>query len=87
MAANNFYLGITMGQANQANTGNVVGTTLVSAGPAQGTAADIELRIQTDPGTGANNIRRKDVIQALYLLIEYVNSGGPDKLGTFLPGI
>lgn len=85
MAANNYYLSMTRANAQQANIGNVVTAASANAGPAQGTAADIELRIQTDTGTGPNGITRKEVIQALYLLAEFIDSGGPDKLGTNLP--
>lgn len=87
MAANNIYLGLTIAQAGQLQIGNVVGNTSTNAGPAQGTAADVELRIQTDPGTGANNIKVKDVIQGLYVLIAYLESRGPDHAGTFCPGL
>lgn len=85
MAANNIYLGMTAQQAIVTNIGNIVGATSVNAGPAQGTAADIELRIQTDPGSGPNNITVKTVIQGLYLLITYLESRGPDHAGTFTP--
>jgi len=76
-----------MGQANVLNVGNVVGATSVNAGPAQGTAADIELRIQTDTGTGPNGIKIKDVIQALYVFAAYLESRGPDHAGTFCPSL
>lgn len=85
MAANNFYLGLTMGQAHTANIGNVAAQASTNAGPAASTAADIEVRIQTDTGTGDNGNNRKTVVQALYLIIEYINSMGPDHAGTFLP--
>ena len=85
MAANNFYLGMTIAQAHNVNIGNIVGTISTNAGPAQSTAADIEIRIQTDTGTGDNGMNRKTVVQGLYLAIEYVNSMGPDHAGTYLP--
>lgn len=87
MAANNIYLGMTMGQSNDMNIGNIVGATSVNAGPAQGIAADVELRIQTDPGTGPNGIKIKDVVQGLYKLIAYLESRGPDHAGTFTPAL
>ena len=87
MAANNFYLGLTIANANVTNMENVVGITSVNAGPAGGTAADIELRIQTDTGTGPTVIKRKDVVQALYVLLAYVESGGSAHAGTYLPGL
>ena len=85
MAANNFYLGLTRATANTANVGNVTAQTSANAGPAASTAADFELRIQTDTGTGDIGTTRKDAIQACYMFIEYIMSMGPDHAGTFLP--
>jgi hypothetical protein len=76
MAANNYYLGLTMGQADVTNLENVVTSASSNAGPGQATAADIEVRIQTDPGTGPNNIRRRQVISALEVIIQFIESGG-----------
>lgn len=87
MAANNFYLGLTMAQADNINNENVVAQASSNAGPAAGTAADIEVRIQTDPGTGPNNIRRRQVIQGLYQIIAYIESGGSVHGGANLPAM
>ena len=87
MAANNFYLALTMAQLDTINNENVVGTTTINAGPAQGTAAEIELRIMTDPGSGANKITRRHVVVALNQLKAYVESGGSAHAGAFLPGL
>ena len=88
MAANNFYLGLTMAQANAVNNEAIVGTASTDAGPAQGTAADIELRIQTNSGSGPKNgIKRKDVVLGIKALIAYVESGGSAHAGQYLPGL
>lgn len=87
MAANNYYLGLTMAQADTANIESIVGAASTNAGPAQGTAADIELRIQTDTGSGPNNITRRHVVVALKALLQYVESGGSAHAGTYLPGL
>ena len=87
MAANNYYLGLTRAQADVTNSENVVGTISVNAGPAQGTAADIELRIQTDTGTGPSGITRRQVLVALEIFKQYIESGGSAHAGTYLPGL
>ena len=50
MAANNYYLGLTMAQADTINNESVAAQASTNAGPAAGTAADIEVRIQPTPG-------------------------------------
>lgn len=77
----NFYLGIARGQTH--NTGNVtVGT---SSGA---TAADVELRMQIDNGTGKTGLTKKDVIIAMEVFEKFILSNGiPDggTPGTDLP--
>ena len=85
MAANNFYLGLTM--ANTANPEQVVYTTSTNAGPAQGTSADVEVRIQTDPGTGPNNITRLQAINMLKAIIVAIESGGSAHAGAGIPAM
>jgi hypothetical protein len=83
MAANNFYLGLTMGDT--ANPESVVYTTSSNAGPANGTSSDVEVRIQTDPGTGANNITKQMVINALQTIISAIQTNGKNHAGAGLP--
>ena len=86
MAANNYYLGLTAGSDN--NYENVVTSASVNAGPGGGTAADVELRIQTDTGSGPNNITRKLVIEKIMILMEFINGGGSGPGGgTNLPAL
>jgi len=87
MAANNYYLGLTMAQADTSNPELVVTSASANAGPGAGTAADIEVRIQTDAGTGANKITRRQVIMALRLITQFIESGGSAHAGANLPGL
>jgi len=43
--------------------------------------------MQTDTGSGPNGILRKDVVQGIYALIAYINSGGSAHASQFLPGL
>ena len=83
MAANNYYLGLKMGDNN--NIDLVVTSATTNAGPGNGTASDVELRIQTDTGSGPNGITRKDVIEKLIILQEFILSGNPTNSGANLP--
>jgi hypothetical protein len=86
MAANNYYLGLTMGADN--NYENVVTSASANAGPGGGTGADVELRIQTDAGAGPNGITRKLVIEKLQILMEFINGGGSGPgAGVNLPAL
>jgi hypothetical protein len=85
MAANNFYLGLTM--ANDNNPERVVYTTSSNAGPAQGTSADVEIRIQTDTGTGPNGITRLQAIRMLQVIIQAIESGGSAHAGAGIPAM
>ena len=85
MAANNYYLGIVQGVTN--NIDSVQATSSVNAGPGAGTAADVEVRIQTDPGSGPNSITRKQVVECLTVIIEFINSQNPSNAGANLPAL
>lgn len=87
MAANNFYLALTMAQADNVNPENVVTSASSNAGPGQGTSADVEVRIQTDAGSGPNNITRRHVISALQIIIQFIESGGSAHAGANLPSL
>ena len=82
----NYYLGLKIGDEN--NYEKVVTSSQVSAGPGQGTAADVELRIQINDGSNNTNITRKDVIACIQILQEFINGGGTGPgSGTNLPAL
>ena len=85
MAANNYYLGLKMGDEH--NIDKVQTVTAVSAGPGNGSAADVEVRIQTDTGSGANNITCKDVELCLEIIREFIQSKNPAGGGATLPAL
>jgi hypothetical protein len=84
MAANNYYLGLKMSEST-VNIDSVVTSATTNAGPGNGTASDVELRIQTDSGSGANGITRKDVLLAIETLKAFIESGNPTNSGANLP--
>jgi hypothetical protein len=85
MAANNFYLGLKMGDEH--NIDKVQASASSNSGPGAGTAAEVEVRIMTDPGTGANNITCKDVVEKLLTIVEFINSKNPTNGGANLPAL
>lgn len=70
----NYYLGIARGQTE--NPGNVVARTSSGA-----TAADVELRMQIDNGTGLTGLTKLDVDKALCLFRTYILSNWPTASG------
>ena len=78
MAALNYYLGLQRG-ANFRPEEVTAGVTTA------GTAVDVELNIQINNGTTATGIRRKEVLQILKVLEAYIQSGGIQGAGTYLP--
>ncbi len=80
MTAANFFLGVKRGDILNVGVVNA-GTTTV------GTAADVELRIQTNDGSNPTGITRQDVILALEKLEAYIAAGGNNHAGTFLPAL
>ena len=81
--AQNFYLGLQLGK--DFNPENVVAVSNVSAGPGNGTAADVEVRIQINNGSNATNITRKDVVLALELIKAFIEGNGSAGAGANLP--
>ena len=83
MAANNYYLGLKQGDEH--NIDKVQNTSSTNAGPGAGSAADVEVRIQTDTGSGPNNITIKDVELCLEIIREFMISKNPAGGGANLP--
>lgn len=81
----NYYLGLQLGK--DFNPENVVALSNASAGPANGTAADVELRIQINNGTNATNITRKDVELMVELILAFIESNGSAGAGANLPAL
>lgn len=79
MAAVNYYLGIKRGADNKPFVSVVSGTSTI------GTAADVEVRLQTNDGSVATGLTRKDAIIALQVIMEFINSGGLNHAGANLP--
>lgn len=78
MAAVNYYLGVKRG--DEFKPFNVTaGTSTI------GTAADVELRIQTNDGSNATGITRQDVLLLIDLLESFIESGGLNGAGANLP--
>ena len=78
MPAANFYLGVKRGDPLNIGVVNAGTTTF-------GTAADVEIRIQTNDGSNPTGITREDVINALCKLEAYIAGGGLNHAGTYLP--
>lgn len=85
MVALNYYYGLSRGQ--NANPENVVVTSSTNSGPAQGTAADVELRVQINNGATASNITREDVRLLLVTILEFFDGNGAGGAGANLPGL
>ena len=85
MAALNYYYGLSRGQ--NFNPENVVVTATTSAGPAQGTAADVEVRVQINNGSSASGITREDVRLLLLTVLEFFDGNGAAGAGANLPGL
>lgn len=80
MAALNYYLGLTRGA--DGNPENVVAGT-----SSAGTAVDVEMRMQIDPGTGATGLTREDVITRLRTFELFILGNGQGGNGGNLPAI
>jgi len=78
MAAVNYYLGLKRGAPFNVHN---VAAALTSAG----TAADVEVRIQINDGATATGITRLDVMKLLEILEAFVEGGGKNHDGQFLP--
>lgn len=74
----NYYLGLKIGDAF--NVGAVTAGTTTT-----GTAADFELRLQINDGSNPTGMTRKDAALALCKFANYIESGGNNHAGTFLP--
>ena len=87
MAANNYYLGLKQGDEH--NIDKVQQVTSANAGPGNGSAADVEVRIQTDAGSGPSvpPINCKDVVQQLLTIIEFIEAKNPAGGGATLPAL
>ena len=81
----NYYYGITRGAP--LNPESVVAQSQASGGPAQGTAADVELRIQINNGSAATNITRQDVLLQLEAIIAFIIGNGQAGAGANLPAL
>jgi hypothetical protein len=69
MAALNYYLGLRRGA--EMNPENVTAGTATA-----GTAVDVEVRLQADPGTGATGLTRHESVLALQQIIAFIEGGG-----------
>ena len=78
MAAVNYYLGLKRGAPFNVNG-------VSAATTSAGTAADVEVRIQINDGSNATGITRLDVQKLLEILEAFVESGGKNHDGQFLP--
>ena len=76
----NYYLGFARGKTQ--NPGNIA----IGLAPS-GTAADVEVRMQIDNGTGLTGLTKQDVMLALELIEQYLLSNGipGGATGTDLP--
>ncbi len=81
----NYYYGLSRGQA--LNPELVVTTATTNAGPAQGTAADVEVRVQINNGASASNITREDVRLLLLNILAFFDGNGAAGAGANLPGL
>jgi hypothetical protein len=78
MAAVNYYLGLKRGAPFNVHNVSAAATTA-------GTAADVEVRIQINDGSTATGITRLDVMKLLEILEAFVEGGGKNHDGQFLP--
>lgn len=76
----NYYLSMKIGDA--LNVGAVVAQTTPI-----GTAGDFELKLQINDGSNPTGMTRKDVALFLCKIANYVESGGNNHAGTFLPAL
>jgi hypothetical protein len=74
----NYYLGLKRGA-------NFLPDKVVAGTSTAGTAVDVEVNIQITNGSTATGIRRKEVIQLLKVIEAYIQSGGLQGAGTYLP--
>jgi len=85
MAALNYYIGLQYGK--DFNVENVVAQSSVNAGPAAGTAADVEVRIQINNGSSASGITKKDAVLMLTQIIAWIEGNGSAGAGANLPAL
>ncbi len=76
----NFYLGLKRGAPFNVNS-------VVAATSTQGSAVDVEVRIQIDNGTSTTGITRKDTVLLLEIIEAFIESGGNNHDGQNLPKI
>lgn len=69
MAALNYFLGLKRGTLG--NPGEVSAATTT-----QGTAVDVEVRLQINNGSNATGLTRKDASILLELIADYIEQGG-----------
>ena len=74
----NYYLGLSRGSDFRPEK-VVAGTT------SAGSTVDVEVNIQIDNGTALTGIRRQEVLQILKVIEGYIQQGGLQGAGTFLP--
>lgn len=80
MAAVNYYLGVKRGAP--LNVNNVVASAATA-----GTAVDVEVRLQINDGANATGLTRKDAMIAIEVLEAFIESGGNNHSGSFLPAL
>jgi hypothetical protein len=80
MAVVNYFAGLARGSGSNPEV-------VVSGTATAGSAVDVELRMQIDPGTGATGLTRKDVVELTTVLLAFVNGGGQAGGGANLPGL
>lgn len=76
----NYYIGVRRGEPLNIQAVQTGTSTL-------GSAVDVELRMQIDNGTAVTNLKRKDVVVDLKILLAFLESGGLQHAGANLPAL
>lgn len=74
----NYYIGVKMGDPLNVNNVQTGTSTL-------GSAADVELRMQIDNGTSTTGLTRLHALKCMEILEAFIESGGNNHDGQFLP--
>ncbi len=76
----NYFLGLKMGDPLNVNNVQLGTSTL-------GSAADVEVRLQIDNGTATTGLTRLQAYKCLEIIEAFIQSGGNNHDGQFLPKI
>ncbi len=80
MAAVNYYLGVKRGANLSINQ-------VTAAASTAGTAVDVEVRLQINDGSNATGLTREGALLAMEVLESFIESGGNNHDGQFLPAL